>query len=230
MSFFSLSGIKNINSVMKQCGGKRTWHFSQGVGRSQLIAGDGICAALATHYIAELTHDRHLRTKLRRNKHSCGPVAFYSWVNGTNLYRIKRDFEAWSYDPNMRQKEHTKQFLVGTHGLTHVPMWSVNRSDSTDIKGDITRHLDTVYDCYILLRFHGTGGFGAQNEMSGHEIAIDLVGNNRRFFDPNYGEFTFNSKTNMLRAFPNYFAITGYCLDFSSFWSCDTFWRQRQTR
>ena len=211
----------DIPTLVKAYGGVITWTFRQGdfeIWRHHLSL--GICSGLAVEWIKCHANDSSLASELRGG--NLGPL---------NVARLKQvellhatssagnsqtsTLETWlktnSVVPLRRagpsRTEYDRRDQPVNRG-THVDAGAVSTPGRcANIENDITHCLQRYNNCYARVNFTGT----VFNFSAGHSTAVFLgqtthgsVGD-ALFFDPNYGEFWFESKEDFFSFFPVFY-------------------------
>ena len=180
-----------VYDLVRQYKGVVVWKFSQNNREvAWRLGGIGACAALSASWIKYHAHNDSLANHLR-----AGELGKPDVFTLNNMMFLQDSFES--------QKNHysaVKGWLK-MHGLIPLTV-AEGTSVRPDIEYSIVTTLAKSYACYAYVVFGG--------KKDGHAAAIWLGGSNyidgdACFFDPNCGEFWFESKQDFFRFFPAFY-------------------------
>lgn len=209
-----------LKTYLKAYKGEKTWGFTQRSWRTWLTAdcGPGICAALAAHYIHDAKKGSHLSKRVGLRNWHIFRWTLHTTFWGREVRKIRGDFISWSY--GVDQDEAIRGWLEN-NGLTYSEIKS-NKSPESDINNnknignEIKDHLNSTTPRYALIWFKGR----VNGNVVGHEIAVWMEpARGFYLFDPNYGEFRFQNKTDFIKFFSAFFNAVNYGFSFRMSWA-----------
>ena len=168
-----------------QCDGECTWDLGQAVrlyGHDR-IAGSGICLSLASHWIKFLVEGEHLKEYvgcyIRGRTYFQPNMAYFQHL--ANIQNM------WSRGRNWRGEYRA---WINKNGLA-IPSEVAATSNVDNIKDG----MEQTQNAFVLIVISSSN----RNVRSSHAVAAWLGqddADGARFYDPNYGEFSFASKEN----------------------------------
>ncbi|AWF81679.1 hypothetical protein BTJ40_13055 [Microbulbifer sp. A4B17] len=240
-----------VNRIARNNNGVKTWGFSQSSPRTYIhyfrFSKFGICAALAAHWIKSNAVDEMGlpdRLGLTPTTQNVGPFSLrtYRSLNIGELIRIGRDFHTWTYGGG-RQGPNIENWLIG-QGLHQEYRWSTSEIDEAlnnfvvlppgqaaparppapPINIKLVNALRKLKDAYAYITFSGRRAGHAVSAW----IADDRVNSDigALFFDPNYGEYRFQSRNDFFDFFEEYYRhayMSGWFIRFTRDWSVDAY-------
>lgn len=220
----------SCHTLARQYNGVKTWGFSQSSIRVAihyvLYGPKGICAALSAHWIRAHAMDESLPAKLglTATQHSIGPFSFktYASLNIGRLRVIAQDFKRWGSRNGPGQLDSIKNWL-DHQGMNRRPAMCDEYdifAGCPNLEYDIAHQLRNVRSAYAYISFGRFAG-------SGHAVAawVGASGEDVCFFDPNYGEYWFQNKTDFFRFFPVFYQryYKGPPFNFNGRWKVEAF-------
>ena len=193
----------DLYDLVRQCNGIVGWKFSQSNIKAVRLGGVGICAALSASWINYHAHDDSLANHFRS-----GGIGLPDILPIHNMMFLQESFNSHR---TQLSKAQTQQLTnAQDHQLAAVQKWfkmhgmillTIARGHSAhqNIEYSIISSLAKSYACYAYVVFG--------NVFDSHSVATWLGGSNYIngdicFFEPNYGEFWFESKQDFFRFFP----------------------------
>lgn len=193
---------------------------------------DGICQALCAKWIAEHANDRSLwnwlcvpgTTNVRQGMITNLMVNFNESVTDDKRSgAFNRTARASKGEKNLiRQDMITNRYLQmygvirrgmarGKMGRTHS--YSNGNAMGNRMAADLDPDLWNGQNFYILISILGAGG--------GHALCAFVGRNDIAFFDPNFGEFYFETRAKFKAFMRNFWKTTGYKDDFNAYYLMD---------
>ncbi|QIL89278.1 YopT-type cysteine protease domain-containing protein [Microbulbifer harenosus] len=194
--------IKVLNAATKN-NGRLGWRFHQNMPECRPIVGRGVCWAISLEYL-----------KLIRRGFDPGQYygAYMSIRNGRSVYRgVNIDALMTLVAANRALNEDENYFDFQLQSQNDFIVLS--RQGDVDLNPvEVLAHADRMANGTInrnmMVYIDGENG--------GHAMAYRLFNNRVRFFDPNFGEYLFNSPASFMDFF-TYFLPAMYEDDYDTF-------------
>jgi hypothetical protein len=222
----------DVGAIARQHGGVATWGFSQtDMSVLMRIFSDartrwGICAALSANWIKYHAHGDSLANHLggggvgRLNTRKLSEIkALHAYVSPTTGGQQSSDLGVWlqmhgvlskyssrKIDYTQHKKGKSIDKWKGGSSLSDVSGGADQGPPINDIAGIMATEMDKLQGYYARVNFGGK----AFLTSAGHAVAVWMgkKGEDAMLFDPNYGEFWFEKKKNMLTFFPAFYRAT----------------------
>ncbi|AWF81674.1 hypothetical protein BTJ40_13030 [Microbulbifer sp. A4B17] len=212
-----------VSTIAGRHRGQKVWGFSQGSLRVWVhyagFSKFGICGALTAHWIhCRASEGASLSSKLglyERWKVGTSPFTFTRLrsLNIGELRKVAKSQWGWAHDKNNSYMNNLEGWLRG-HGVHAVPGLGEDSNMQIAAPGVqllsmtdfLVASLEQLNDNYAIIVVSGTtfGCFRAAHAIS---LYIGPAGTAQRciFFDPNHGEYSFNTKQDFLNFFREYY-------------------------